>query len=217
MGIGASAGGLDAMIALFDAGPSLAGMAFIVVQHLDPKGESHLVDLLSRHTSLKVQPAKDGLAIKPDHIYVCIPNRDLVVKDGHLRLLDTEAERSQRRPIDRLYDSMASEYGDCAIAIILSGTAADGSRGISAIKTAGGMVIVQDPETAEFDGMPRNAISTGLADLVLPVVDMPSAVAAQSTSTSRGYNDNTDCGHGLIGQASASEAEYQGLESLCPL
>jgi two-component system CheB/CheR fusion protein len=173
VGIGASAGGLDAMIALFDAAPFLAGMAFIIVQHLDPKGESHLGDLLSRHTSMKVRPAQDGLAIKPDHVYVCIPNRDLVVKDGHLRLLDTEAERSQRRPIDRLYDSMASEYGDCAIAVILSGTAADGSRGISAIKTAGGMVIVQDPDSAEYDGMPRNAISTGLVDLVLPINEMP--------------------------------------------
>ncbi len=161
------------MTALFDAGQSLEGMAFLVVQHLDPKGESHLTELLAKHTSLKVRPAQDGLVIKPNHIYVCIPNRDLVVKDGKLRLLGTEAERSQRRPIDRLYDSMASEYGDCAIAIILSGTAADGSRGISAIKTEGGMVMVQDPETAEYDGMPRNAISTGLADLVLAVEEMP--------------------------------------------
>ncbi len=173
VGIGASAGGLDAMTALFDAGPSLAGMAFIIVQHLDPKGDSHLVDLLSRHTSLKVRSAEDGLTIKPNHVYVCIPNRDLVVKDGYLRLLETDAERSQRRPIDRLYDSMASAYGDHAIAMILSGTASDGSRGISAIKSAGGMVMVQDPETAEYDGMPRNAISTALVDLVLPIEQMP--------------------------------------------
>jgi two-component system, chemotaxis family, CheB/CheR fusion protein len=128
-----------------------------------------------------VRPAQDGLAIKPNHVYVCIPNRDLVVKDGTLRLLDTEAERSQRRPIDRLYDSMASAYGDRAIAIILSGTAADGSRGISAIKTAGGMVIVQEPETAEFDGMPRSAISTGLADLVLPIKEMPEVLQRLAT------------------------------------
>lgn len=172
------------MIAFFDAGPSLEGMAFIIVQHMDPKGESHLVDLLSRHTSLKVRPAQDGLAIEPNHVYVCIPNRDLVVKDGHLRLLDTEAERNQRRPIDRLYDSMAAEYGDCAIAVILSGTAADGSRGISAIKTEGGMVIVQAPETAEFDGMPRNAISTGLVDLVLPMTEIPAVLQRLTTRPS---------------------------------
>ncbi len=130
VGVGASAGGLDAMIALFEAGPELAGMAFIIVQHLDPKGESHLVDLLARHTPLTVRPAQHGLEIKPNHIYVCIPNRDLIVEDGHLQLMDPEAERNKRRPIDRLYDSMAAAYGDCAIAVILSGTAADGSRGI---------------------------------------------------------------------------------------
>ncbi len=173
MGIGASAGGLDAMAALFDAGSSLEGAAYIVVQHLDPKGESHLVELLARHTPLKVRPARDGLMIEPDHVYVCIPNRDLIVKGRRLQLLDTEVERNQRKPIDRLFDSLASEYGDRAIAIVLSGAATDGSRGIAAIKSAGGMVIVQDPETAEFDGMPRSAVGTGLADLVLPVAEMP--------------------------------------------
>ena len=86
-----------------------------------------------------------------------------------MRLLDPDAERSQRRPIDRLFDSLAAAYGDLAVAVILSGTASDGSRGIAAIKSAGGMVIVQDPETAEFDGMPRSAVNTGLADLVLPI------------------------------------------------
>ena len=173
VGIGASAGGLEAMSALFDAKPALKGMALVIVQHLDPKGESHLVDLLSRHTSLTVSAAQDGLAIMPDHVYICVPNRDLVVSNGRLRLLDPEVERSQRHPIDRFFDSLASTYGDRAIAVILSGTASDGSRGISAIKSAGGMVMVQDPETAQFDGMPRNAINTGLVDLVLPIEKMP--------------------------------------------
>jgi two-component system CheB/CheR fusion protein len=100
VGIGASAGGLAAMSALFDAKQALEAMTFIIVQHLDPKGESHLVDLLSRHTPLTVRPAQDGLAIEPGHIYVCVPNRDLVVSSGRLRLVDPEAERSQRRPID---------------------------------------------------------------------------------------------------------------------
>ena len=169
IGIGASAGGLEAISTLLDVEPALHGMALLIVQHLDPKGESHLVDLLSRHTSLTVQPARDGREIQPDHVYVCIPNRDLVVENGRLRLLDPDAERSQRRPIDRLFDSLAAAYGDLAVAVILSGTASDGSRGIAAIKSAGGVVIVQDPETAEFDGMPRSSINTGLADLVLPV------------------------------------------------
>jgi two-component system CheB/CheR fusion protein len=181
VGIGASAGGLEAMSALFDAKPTLGGMALVVVQHLDPKGESHLVDLLSRHTALTVRPAQDGLEIKPDHVYVCVPNRDLVVGEGRLRLLDPEAERSQRRPIDRFFDSLASAYGDRAIAVVLSGTASDGSRGISAIKSVGGMVIVQDPETAEFDGMPRSAINTGLVDLVLPIENMPAVLGRLAT------------------------------------
>lgn len=201
------------MTALFDAGPSFKGMAFIIVQHLDPKGESHLVDLLSRHTSLKVRPAQDGLAIRPNHIYVCIPNRDLVVKDGHLRLLETEPERSQRKPIDRLYDSMASEYGDRAIAVILSGTAADGSRGISAIKTAGGMVIVQAPDTAEFDGMPRSAISTGLADLVLPIEEMPEVLqrlAARSSEDGIAAGDSEpDEGESHEGEADEGEPDRE--------
>jgi two-component system CheB/CheR fusion protein len=178
VGIGASAGGLEAMSRLFDAEPALHGMALLIVQHLDPKAESHLVDLLSRRTSLTVQSAQDGLEIQPDHVYVCVPNRDLVVEDGRLRLLDPDAERSQRRPIDRLFESLAAAYGDLAVAVILSGAASDGSRGISAIKSAGGVVIVQDPETAEFDGMPRSAVNTALADLVLPVEKI-SAVLGQ--------------------------------------
>lgn len=207
-GIGASAGGLDAMMALFDAAPAIAGMAFIIVQHMDPKGESHLVDLLARHTPLKVRPAQDGLAIEPNHIYVCIPNHDLVVEDGHLRLLDTEAQRSQRRPIDRLYDSMAAEYGERAIAVILSGTASDGSRGISAIKTAGGMVMVQDPETAEYDGMPRSAINTGLVDVVLPMQQMPQVLqrlAAHSIADDIAGGDNGP----IEGPSDTEEADIQ--------
>jgi two-component system, chemotaxis family, CheB/CheR fusion protein len=181
VGIGTSAGGLAAMTDLFDANPTLEGMAFVIVQHLDPKGESHLVELLSRHTPLKVRPAQDGLAIERDHVYVCVPDRDVVISNGCLRLLAPETERSQRRPIDRFFDSLACTYGDRAIAVILSGTAADGSRGISAIKSAGGMVMVQDPDTAEFDGMPRSAVGTGLVDLVLPIAQMPEVLQRLAT------------------------------------
>jgi len=173
VGIGASAGGLEAMSRLFAAGPDLRGMAFIIVQHMDPKSESHLPELLAKHTPMRVRPAADGMLVQPDHVYVCIPNHDIAVSDGKLQLLEPEADRNSRRPVDRLFDSLSTEYGDRAIAIILSGVASDGSRGISSIKSAGGMVMVQSPEAAEFDGMPRNAISTGLADLILPVEDMP--------------------------------------------
>ncbi|MGI9014696.1 MAG: CheR family methyltransferase, partial [Phycisphaerales bacterium] len=148
-----------------------------------------------------------GLQIKPNHIYVCIPNRDVVVKDGHVRLLDIETERNQRRPIDRLYDSMASAYGDRAIAVILSGTAADGSHGISAIKTAGGMVIVQAPDTAEFDDMPRNAIKTGLADLVLPISEMPEVLQRLANTPSKDGHAAGDSDPEEEGQSDETESE----------
>lgn len=181
VGIGASAGGLEALTALLEAESPLEGMAILIVQHLDPNSESHLVTLLTKHTSLTVRSAEDGLEIEPNYIYVCVPSRDLVVKEGRLRLLDPEVERSQRHPIDRLFDSLATEYGDRAVAVILTGTASDGSRGIAAIKTAGGMVIVQDPQTAEFDGMPSSAIQTGLVDLVLPVEKIPEVLGRLAT------------------------------------
>ncbi len=181
VGIGASAGGLEAMTALFKAESSLNGMALVIVQHLDPKSDSHLVPLLAKHTSLTVRSAQDGLEIEPDHVYVCVPNRDLVVENGRLRLLDPESERRQRYPIDRFFESLASAYGDRATAVVLSGTASDGSRGISAVKAAGGMVIVQDPRTAEFDGMPTSAIQTGLVDLVLPAEKIPEVLRRLAT------------------------------------
>ncbi len=192
VGIGASAGGLEAMTALFDAESALDGMALVIVQHLDPKSESHLVPLLTQHTSLTVRPAQDGLEIEPDHVYVCVPNRDLVVRDGRLRLLDPETERSLRRPIDRFFESLASAYGDRAIAVVLSGAASDGSRGISEIKSAGGMVIVQDPQTAEFDGMPSSAIHTGLVDLVLPAEKIPEVLVRLATHPLENLPATTD-------------------------
>jgi two-component system CheB/CheR fusion protein len=206
VGIGASAGGLDAMNALFDAMPGRLGMALLIVQHLDPKGESHLVDLLSRHTTLTVMPAEDGVEIRPDHVYVCVPNRDLVVNDGRLRLVEPRTERYQRRPIDRLFESLASAYGDRAVAVVLSGTASDGSRGISAIKAAGGMVIAQHPGTAAFDGMPRSAVMTGLVDLVLPIDEMPGVLQRLATPLRGG---------GAAGSASSTpRVEPATLESI---
>lgn len=204
VGIGASAGGLEAMTTLLDAGSALEGMALVIVQHLDPKSESHLVPLLTKHTSLTVRPAQEGLEIEPNHVYVCVPNRDLVVQDGCLRLLDPETER-QRHPIDRCFESLASEYGDRATAVILSGTASDGSRGISAIKTAGGMVIVQDPQTAEFDGMPSSAIHTGLVDLVLPVEEIPEVLGRLARNPLESISSTTD-GEASDGEATEGEA-----------
>lgn len=205
IGIGASAGGLEVLSTLLDVEPPLQGVTLLIVQHLDPKAESHLADLLSKHTEFTVQSAEDGSEILPDHVYVCVPNREMIVENGRLRLLEPDAERNQRRPIDRLFESLAVAYGDLAVAVILSGAASDGSRGISAIKTAGGMVIVQDPETAEFDSMPRSAVSTGLVDLVLPVEKISEVLGKLASHPREQVFGSTD-GEAQDGEAQDGEA-----------
>ncbi|EWY42688.1 chemotaxis protein CheY [Skermanella stibiiresistens SB22] len=176
VGIGASAGGLDACGKLLDALPDATGMAFILVQHLDPNHESMMVDLLANHTSMAVMQAADGMAIERDHLYVIPPGTYLSVRNGTLRLSQPTARHGARLPIDFLMSSLADECRDRAICVILSGTGADGSNGIKDIRERGGLVVVQHPDEAEFDGMPRNAMLTGLVDLVLPAARIPEAL-----------------------------------------
>ncbi|HXP95082.1 MAG TPA: chemotaxis protein CheB [Telmatospirillum sp.] len=176
VGLGASAGGLDACKALIGALPADNGMAFILIQHLDPTHESMMVDLLTGHTSMTVRQATEGMPVVRDHLYVIPPGTYLSVVDGALRLSRPHAPHGARLPFDFLLQSLAEEYGARAVAVILSGTGADGSVGIPAVKKKGGLVIAQDPEEAAFDGMPRNAIRTGDVDLVLPVSDIPDAL-----------------------------------------
>src|SRR5476651_1621301 len=167
--IGASAGGLDACRKLLDALPADNGMAFILVQHLDPTHESMMVDLLAGHTSMTVRQATDGMPIERDRFYVIPPGTYLAVGNGALHLSQPLARHGARLPIDFLLHSLATEYGERAICVILSGTGADGSLGLKAVKEQGGLVIAQDPSEAAYDGMPRSAIMTGAVDLVLPV------------------------------------------------
>ncbi len=173
VGIGASAGGLDACRKLVDALPAGNGMAFILVQHLDPTHESMMVDLLAGHTSMTVQQAVDGMAIERDHLYVIPPGTYLAVGDGALHLSQPQERHGARLPFDFLLHSLAEEYAARSVCIILSGTGADGSLGLKAVKENGGLVIAQDPEEAAFDGMPRSATMTGAVDLVLPVAKIP--------------------------------------------
>ena len=177
VGIGASAGGLEACRKLVDALPPEAGMAFILVQHLDPTHESMMVDLLAGHTSMAVLQAIDGMPIERDHLYVIPPGTYLSVGGGALRLSEPQARHGARLPFDFLLHSLADEYGARAACVILSGTGADGSLGLKAVKEKGGLVIVQDPDEAGYDGMPRSAIATGAVDLVLPVAKIPDALA----------------------------------------
>ncbi|MBA3867514.1 MAG: chemotaxis protein CheR, partial [Anaerolineae bacterium] len=173
VGIGASAGGLEAFEAFFTQMSPVSGMAFVVIQHLAPDYESILATLIQRYTEMPVQQVKNDMQIEPNNVYVIPPNAMLVVFNGKLQLLQPTEGTKIRLPIDYFFRSLANEAHNRAIGIILSGTASDGTLGLKAIKEAGGMIMVQDPTSTVYDGMPRSAIATGLVDYVLPVVAMP--------------------------------------------
>ncbi len=175
--IGASAGGLEAFRTLLPALPAASGMAFILVQHLDPTHASMMVELLSPHAAMTVHEAREDMRLEPDHVYVIPPGRYLAVRDGTIHLSRPQAGQAVRMPFDFLLQSLAEELGERAVCIVLSGTATDGSVGAKAIKEMGGLVIAQDPEEAEYDGMPRSAIAGGAVDLVLPLAKVPDALA----------------------------------------
>lgn len=180
VGIGASAGGLAAFEAFF-SGMSAEmdpGMAFVLVQHLAPDHKSILTDLIRHFTRMQVFEVEDGMVVRPNCAYIIPPNYDMAFLNGALQLLEPTAPRGQRLPIDFFFRSLAQDQRDRAIGIVLSGTGSDGTLGIREIKSAGGMVMAQSPESTEFDGMPRSAIATGLVDYVLLPEEMP----AQLTS-----------------------------------
>jgi PAS domain S-box-containing protein len=174
VGIGASAGGLEPLQSFFDHLPPNSGLAFVVVQHLSPDFKSLMQELLSRHTTMGVHRVEEGMAVEPNSVYLIPPKKNMVIKDGHLLLKDQELRPGQgpNFPIDHFLDSLAQELGERAIGVILSGTGSDGTRGVRAINEAGGLVLIQDPETAQFDGMPRSAMATNLSHYVLPPDEM---------------------------------------------
>jgi len=192
VGIGASAGGLEACRKLLSALPANSGMAFILVLHLDPTHESLMVDLLASHTAMTVRQAAEGMRIEPDHLYVIPPGVYLSVVDDALRLSEPEVRHGARLPFDFLLRSLAADRGQRAMAVILSGSGTDGNLGLKAVKEKGGLVIAQTPDEAGHDGMPRSAMLTGAVDMVLPVAEIPDALikfdrrmalsAAQGTS-----------------------------------
>ena len=157
--------------------PGGTGMAFILIQHLDPTHASMMVDLLAGHTPLTVQQAADGMPLEPEHVYVIPPGAYLSIRDGALRLSEPRERHGARLPLDFFLRSLAEELGERAICVILSGTGSDGSLGLKTVKEKGGLVIAQDPDEAEYNGMPRSAILTGAVDLVLPVAKIPEILA----------------------------------------
>jgi two-component system, chemotaxis family, CheB/CheR fusion protein len=176
VGLGASAGGLEAIEAFFRHVPTDIGMAFVVVSHLDPSHESILTEIVQRTTALPVVEATDQLAVKPNRIYVIPPNRDLAIFHGTLQLSVPEAPRGQRMPIDAFFRSLAEDQGEQAMGVVLSGTGSDGTLGLRAILGSGGVTYAQDPATAKYDGMPSSAVRAGYVAHVLPVERMPDAM-----------------------------------------
>ncbi|MEW4454472.1 chemotaxis protein CheB [Bremerella sp. JC817] len=176
VGIGASAGGLESLELFFDHTPTISGVAFVVVQHLSPDFKSLMDQLLARHTQIQIFRVEDGMRVQPNAIYLLQPKHDITIEDGILRLTKHEPDMGMKLPIDVFFKSLAKDLGDRAIGVVLSGTGSDGSRGIRHIHSAGGLVVIQDNESAAFDGMPRAAASTGIADVVCRPQTMPSKI-----------------------------------------
>jgi two-component system, chemotaxis family, CheB/CheR fusion protein len=178
VGIGASAGGLEALEQLLGHVPEASGMAFVIVQHLDPTRKGIMPELLSRGTRMKVYQVRDRMKVEPDSVYIIPPNKDMSILHGVLHLFDPEAPRGLRLAIDFFFRSLADDRQERSIGVVLSGMGTDGTLGLKAIKEKGGLVLVQEAASAKFAGMPQSAIGTGLADIIAPAADLPGRIIA---------------------------------------
>jgi two-component system CheB/CheR fusion protein len=200
VGVGASAGGLEAFRSLLQTLPANTGMAFVFVQHLDPEHESLLTKLLSHATRMPVMEVTEGTAVQPDHVYVIPPNTAMGIRDGILHLLARRNRDGKHMPVDYFFESLAENEGSRAIGVILSGVATDGTLGLTAIKAAGGITFAQDGKSAKYDGMPRSAVAAGCVDFVFspegiarelrriglhPYLGIPDGTAAETRLTHR--------------------------------
>ena len=185
VGIGASAGGLEALETFLKAMPIDAGIGIVLVVHLDPTHISILPELLQKHTKMPVCQVEDGMRVKQDHVYVIPPNRSLTILHGALHLMELPQPRGANLPIDSFFRSLAQDQERHAVCIILSGTGTDGTLGVKAIKGGVGMVMVQDEKSAKYEGMPRSAVATGLADYVLSPEKMPEQLVRYTRHATR--------------------------------
>ncbi len=209
VGIGASAGGLEAFGEFLTAIPKDTGMAFVLIQHLDPHHKSVLVELLAQRTELPVVEVSDGTVIRPNHIYVIPPNRKMTITGDVLRLSPRTEATGRYMPIDTFLYSLAQDRRFGAIGVILSGAATDGTLGLKAIKAEGGITFGQD-ESAKFDGMPRSAVAAGVVDFVLP----PDAIARELAAISRHAYRNAAVPEGLRPEEPAFSKILRRLRSL---
>jgi two-component system CheB/CheR fusion protein len=176
VGIGASAGGLEALEQFLSHVPAQSGIAFVIIQHLDPTHKGILTELLQRDTAVRMLQAKDRMKVEPDHAYVIPPNKDMSILHGVLHLFEPSAPRGFRLPIDFFFRSLADDRKEKSVGIILSGMGSDGTTGLRAIKEKAGLALVQEPGSAKFDSMPRSAIDAGLADIVAPAEELPGKI-----------------------------------------
>lgn len=201
VGIGASAGGLDALERFFGSMNENTGMAFIVVSHLDPNHISIMPELIQKSTKMKLFQAEDGMVVEPNHVYVAPANRDLGILHGVIQLIEPLEAHGFRLPIDFFFKSLSADLGEKAICIILSGMASDGTAGLKAVKSELGMVMVQDPKSAKFDGMPSSAVKTGLADYILPPEEMPAQLIKYTSQKIKGFLSDNEMADGKIPDA----------------
>jgi two-component system CheB/CheR fusion protein len=176
VGIGASAGGLETLEAFFHKMPLDSGIAFVIIQHMSPKHKSIMAALLAKHTQMTVREIEDATPLEPNCVYLNPPNKNVAIFNQVLHLMEPLKTGAINMPIDYFFRALSEDQKEKAIAIVLSGTASDGTLGIKAVKGEGGMVMVQDPDTAKYGGMPRSAIETGLVDFILPVEKMPESL-----------------------------------------
>jgi two-component system CheB/CheR fusion protein len=178
VGIGASAGGLESLERLFTHLPADTGMAFVVLQHLSPDFKSLMDELLSRRTAMRIRQAEHDMPLEPNTVYLLPPMKEMIVRQRRLLLNDRDLRSALTLPIDLFLRSLAHDAGERAVAVILSGSGSDGSRGVREVARAGGAVFCESPDTAQFNGMPLSAMRAGVVDQVLPPDEIAMALAA---------------------------------------
>ena len=176
--IGASAGGLESLEKLFSRLPADTGMAFVVLQHLSPDFKSLMDELLSRRTQMRIQLAEHDMAVEPNTVYLLPPMKEMIIRQRRLLLNDKDPRHGLTLPIDLFFRSLANDVGERAIAVVLSGSGSDGSRGVQEIRRTGGIVLCESPDTAQFNGMPLSTIRTGTVEHILPPDELADALAA---------------------------------------
>jgi two-component system CheB/CheR fusion protein len=214
VGIGASAGGLEALERFFGNLPDQPGMAFVVIQHLSPDFKSLMDELLARHTKLPIQLVTDGVVVEANHVYLIPPRMEMIISGGRLLLSERAPTPEFTLPIDVFFRSLARDCGPRAVAIVLSGGGSDGSRGIRDVRDAGGLVIVQDVGTAQFDGMPKMARDAGVANWVLPPQEMPHVLIQHKEGRDNGGPDGRRDGQGRGAALPAAAGAPRGIDAV---